>query len=65
MESEIQSLEERVRQAADLCKRLRAENVELRQRVASLENDNRRLQGKIEAAAERIEGLIREMPPVR
>jgi len=59
MESEIQSLEERVRQAADLCKRLRAENLDLRQRVAVLENDSRRLQGKIDAAAQRLEALIK------
>jgi hypothetical protein len=59
MESEIQSLEERVRQAADLCKRLRAENFDLRQRIAVLENDNRRLQGKIDAAAQRLESLIK------
>jgi len=59
METEIQSLEERVRQTADLCKRLRAENMELRQRVAVLENDNRRLQGKIDAAAQRLELLIK------
>ena len=62
MESEIQSLEERVRQAADLCKRLRAENVDLRQRVAILENDTRRLQGKIDAAAQRLETLIKGIP---
>ena len=59
MESELQALEERVRQAADLCKRLRAENLELRQRVAALENDNRRLQMKIDAAAERLESLLK------
>jgi cell division protein ZapB len=59
MESEIQSLEDRVRQAADLCKRLRAENVDLRQRIAVLENDSRRLQGKIDAAAQRLEVLIK------
>ena len=59
MESDIQLLEQRVRQAADLCKRLRSENTDLRQRIAMLENDNRRLQGKIDAAAQRLESLIK------
>jgi len=58
MESELEALEERVRQVAELCKRLRADNHELRQRLAVVENDNRRLEGKIEAAAQRIEALL-------
>ena len=62
MESDIQLLEERVRLAADLCKRLRVENTDLRQRIAVLEDDKRRLEVKIEAAAERLEDLIKRTP---
>jgi chromosome segregation ATPase len=58
MESELHKLEERIGEIAALSARLRAENLELRQRVASLDNDNRRLQGKIDQAAERLEHLL-------
>ena len=36
MDAEILALEERIRQAVDLCHRLRGENSDLRQRVAQL-----------------------------
>lgn len=62
MDSELISLEERIRQAAGLCKQLRAENLELRQRIAQLENANRRLEAKVSDAARRVEGLIGRIP---
>ena len=37
MDSELQALEDRIRQAATLSMRLRADNVDLRQRIAALE----------------------------
>lgn len=58
MDGDLISLEARVRQAAELCTRLRVENSELRQRLSALEQDNRRLQDKIDAAAARIETLL-------
>lgn len=58
MESELQKLEERIGEVAALSARLRAENLELRQRVAALDNDNRRLQGKIDQAASRLEAVL-------
>jgi cell division protein ZapB len=58
MEPELLSLEGRVREVAELCARLREENQTLRQRVASLENEKRLLQGKIDAAASRLEHLL-------
>jgi uncharacterized protein (TIGR02449 family) len=62
MESELHALEERIRQAVDLCKRLRSENVELRQRVAQLESEGRRLQGKLDVAVEQVEALLGKIP---
>ncbi len=62
MEDELLLLEQRVREVADLCAQLRRTNHELRQRIAALENDNRRLQGKIDTAALRIEQLISHTP---
>ena len=62
MESELQALEDRIRQAADAAKRLRGENVDLRQRIVTLESDNRRLTEKVERAAQKIEALLKQMP---
>lgn len=62
MEAELNALEERIRQTAELCTRLRSENTDLRQRVAKLESDNKRLGDKINGAKERLEGLLRQIP---
>ena len=62
MESELQALEDRIRHAAELAKRLRAENVDLRQRLAALESDNKRLAEKVENAAQKIEALLKQIP---
>ena len=62
MDAEILALEERIRQAVDLCQRLRSENRELRLRVAQLQNENRQLADKITSARERLEGLLEQIP---
>jgi len=62
MEAELNALEERIRQTAELCTRLRSENTDLRQRVARLESDNKRLGDKINGAKERLEGLLKQIP---
>ena len=62
MEAELNALEERIRQTAELCTRLRSENTDLRQRVAKLESDNKRLGDKINGAKERLEGLLKQIP---
>ena len=62
MEAEFNSLEEKVAQFVALCERLRAENVVLRQELASAQNDARRLNDKIDGAKSRLEGLINRLP---
>jgi cell division protein ZapB len=62
MDAEILALEERIRQAVDLCQRLRGENSDLRQRVAQLQSENRQLADKITSARERLEGLLEQIP---
>ena len=62
MEAELSALEDRIRQTVELCQRLRGENTELRQRLAKLESDNKRLAEKINGAKERLEGLLRQIP---
>lgn len=62
MEEQLSGLEDRVRLAIDLCQRLRVENNELRQQVAHLHSDNKRLADKISTAKERLEGLLQQIP---
>lgn len=62
MDAELTGLEDRIRQAVDLCQRLRVENSDLRQRVAQLQTENKRLSAKIVGARERLEGLLRQIP---
>ena len=62
MDAQMEALEERIRQAVDLCQRLRGENTDLRQRVARLQSENRQLAEKITAARERLEGLLEQIP---
>ena len=62
MDAELVALEERIRQAVELCQRLRGENSDLRQRVAQLQIENRQLAEKITAARERLEGLLEQIP---
>ena len=62
MESELATLEEKVRQAAQLCKRLRDENRGLRQQLADLQGDKRQLAEKIDGARSRLESLLKQIP---
>ena len=62
MDLELTGLEDRIRQAVELCQRLRVENGDLRQRVAQLQTENKRLAEKIVGARERLEGLLRQIP---
>ena len=63
MDGELQELEDRVGQMLALCGSLRAENLQLRGRVAGLEGEKRRLSERIEAAAGRLEVLMARLPP--
>lgn len=62
MNDELSALEQRIDQLIEHYTQVRGENHELRIRVASLESENRRLRERIDAAAERVEGLIEGLP---
>ena len=62
METEFTSLEAKVAQFVTLCERLRAENVELRQQLATARTDAKRLHEKIDGAKARLEGLLSKLP---
>lgn len=62
MKTELNELEGKVQSLIALCQRLRRENGELRQQLASSHNENARLGEKVSVAAQRIEALLQTIP---
>jgi cell division protein ZapB len=62
MEAELKTLEHKINQFVELCQRLRADNQQLRQQLASALNENKRLQDKIAGATVRLEHLLAQIP---
>lgn len=62
MDQDLSALEDRVRQVAELCQQLRAENSDLRQRMARLASENKALAAKIDGAKSRLQGLLDQLP---
>lgn len=62
MEAEFNSLESKVSQFAQVCERLRSENIELRAQLSLAQNDAKRLAEKIDGAKARLESLLVRLP---
>ena len=62
MDSELKSLENKISQFVALCQRLRTDNHELRQQLATAQNDNKQLAEKIGDAKTRLESLLTLIP---
>ena len=62
MDSELNSLEEKINQFVRLCQQLRLENIQLRQQLASTASENKHLAEKISAATDRLEALLTQIP---
>ena len=62
MESELKSLEQKLNQFVELCHRLRTDNQQLRQELASALSENRQLTEKIGTASDRLESLLLQLP---
>lgn len=62
VDAEFNSLETKVAQFVGLCERLRAENHELRQQLASAKNDAKRLNERIDGARTKLENLLARLP---
>ena len=62
VDAEFNSLDAKVAQFVGLCERLRAENHDLRQQLASARNDAKRLNERIEGAKVKLESLLARMP---
>ena len=62
MEAEFKSLERKLTQFLELCQRLRDDNQQLRQQLASAISDNKQLADKIGTATNRLENLLNQIP---
>ena len=62
METELKSLEQKLNQFVELCQRLRTDNQQLRQELASVLNENKHLTEKIGTASDRLETLLLQLP---
>ncbi len=62
VDAEFNSLDTKVAQFVGLCERLRAENHDLRQQLATAKNDAKRLNERIEGAKVKLESLLSRMP---
>ena len=62
MEAEFNSLESKVSQFAQVCERLRAENVELRAQLSLAQSDAKRLGEKVDGAKARLKSLLVRLP---
>lgn len=62
VDAEFNSLEGKVAQFVGLCERLRAENHDLRQQLATAKTDAKRLNERIEGAKVKLESLLARLP---
>ena len=62
MEADLKSLEGKIAQFVELCQRLRADNQQLRQQLASASNQVKRLEEKVNTATARLETLLAQIP---
>ena len=62
MDTDLKSLERKLGQFVELCQRLRADNQQLRQQLASAASDNKQLNEKIGTATNRLETLLQQIP---
>lgn len=62
METEFNSLEQKIAQFVSLCERLRAENADLKRELAAARTDAKHLHDKIDTAKARLEGLLARLP---
>jgi cell division protein ZapB len=62
MDADLKSLEQKLNQFVELCQRLRADNQQLRQQLASAVSSNQQLTEKIGTATNRLESLLNQIP---
>ena len=62
MDADLKALEQKLTQFVEVCQRLRADNQQLRQQLASAVSSNQQLTEKIGTATNRLESLLNQIP---
>jgi cell division protein ZapB len=62
MHAELDILEAKIRQVAELCHTLRNENIALRQQLLAAQQDNKQLTARLDAAKSRLQALLDTLP---
>ena len=62
MEAELNALDDKVTQLAQLCQKLRKDNNQLRQQLVTAQSESKRLAEKVNTAATRLEVLLNQIP---
>jgi cell division protein ZapB len=62
MEAELTALDDKISQLVQLTQKLRTDNSQLRQNLASAQSENKRLAEKVNIAKVRLESLLAQIP---
>jgi cell division protein ZapB len=62
MQAELDTLEAKIRQVADLHQSLRRENISLRQQLLAAQHENKQMNIRLEAAKTRLQALLDQLP---
>lgn len=62
MHAELDTLEAKIRQVAELCQALRRDNIALRQQLVTAQQDNKQLTARLNEAKTRLNTLLDSLP---
>jgi cell division protein ZapB len=62
MKAEFTALDDKINQLIQLTQKLRKDNSQLRQNLASIQNENKHLSEKVDGAKVRLEALLSQIP---
>ena len=65
MTNELKALESKITQVVSLCRTLRAENSQLKQRLAKADAEKKVLSERMELARQRLEQLAEQLPEAK
>ncbi len=65
MVNELNALESKITQVVSLCRTLRAENSQLKQRLAKADAEQKALSDRMELARQRLEQLAEQLPEAK